>query len=114
MNYNSMQTQCHQESTTLNPFVGEPHIMLAQLYHRLGQFHQSVTEAATALEKMYVLACAWDKRRSFECWVGFTRITLMRSRRATAGLEQFPTNKTMAPSAQGMPLIAIDDMLQEM
>lgn len=103
-----------QESIDLNPFVGEPHIMLAQLYHRLGDFDQSVMEAAMALEKMYVLACAWDKRRSFECWVGFTRITLMRSRRAASGLEQFPTNKAMAPTARGMPLVALDDLLQEM
>jgi hypothetical protein len=76
-----------RESMELNPFVGEPHIMLAQLHHRLGQFNKAGTEAATALEKMYVLASAWDKRRSFECWVGFARIILMRSRRASAGLE---------------------------
>jgi hypothetical protein len=88
--------------------------MLAQLHHRLGQFNKAGTEAATALEKMYVLASAWDKRRSFECWVGFTRIILMRSRRASVGLEQFPNDESLAKSAQGRPLISINDLLQEM
>mmetsp|Transcript_18361 Transcript_18361/g.25897 ORF Transcript_18361/g.25897 Transcript_18361/m.25897 type:complete len:451 (+) Transcript_18361:467-1819(+) len=103
-----------EESIALNPFVGEPHIMLAQLYHRQGDFELAAQEAAQALEKMYVLATAWDKRRSFECWVGFTRVVLMRSQRAAQGLEQFPMDKSIPPSAQGRPLIHINDMLNEM
>jgi len=103
-----------QESIALNPFVGEPHIMLAQLHHREGEFENGAAEAAMALEKMYVLASAWDKRRSFECWVGFTRVLLMRNQRAAQGLEQFPMDKSIPPSAQGRPLIDINDLLSEM
>merc|ERR1711920_208195 len=45
-----------QNCISLNPFVGEPHALLAQLYFRKGDFNLAAVEAAKALEKMYELA----------------------------------------------------------
>jgi hypothetical protein len=64
-----------------NPFVAEPHIQLSQLFYRQGHYYQAAVEARFALEKLYVLASAWDKRRNFEYWVGFSRILLLRANR---------------------------------
>lgn len=61
-----------------NPFVGEPHILLAQLYFRRHEYQQAGQHCRQALQKMYPLASAWDKRRSFAQWIGFTRVLLLR------------------------------------
>ena len=64
-----------------NPYISEPHVMLSQLFYRQGNFYGAAVEARYALEKFYVLASAWDKRRSYEHWVGFSRILLLRANR---------------------------------
>merc|ERR1712157_388902 len=82
----------------LNPFVGEPHILLAQLYFRVGKYKEAAIESVYALNKMYTLAIAWDKRRSYENWVGFSRLTLKRSQRRLQGLTSFPTDSKAVSS----------------
>lgn len=64
-----------------NPYISEPHVMLSQLFYRQGKFYNAAIEARLALEKFYVLASSWDKRRSYEHWVGFSRILLLRASR---------------------------------
>ena len=55
--------------------------MLSQIFYRQGHYYQAAVEARMALEKYYILASAWDKRRTFEYWVGFARILLLRANR---------------------------------
>lgn len=75
------QIELLQYTISLNHFVAEPHVMLSQIYYRQGRYLESALEARFALEKFYVLAACWDKRRSFGHWVGFARILLLRSNR---------------------------------
>jgi len=104
-----------QQAVELNPFVGEPRILLAQLYFRLGDFCRAAEEAQTALEKFYQLATAWDKRRSFECWVGFSRVILMRSQRAycLGPKSQMPHKEGVVKNAKGYDLVDINELLKE-
>ena len=69
------------DTVSLNSFVGEPHMMLAQIYFRQGKYYEAALEAHQALEKFYTLASCWDKRRSFEYWVGQGRVILLRANR---------------------------------
>ena len=55
--------------------------MLSQIFFRQGHYYRAAVEARAALEKLYVLASAWDKRRSYEYWVGFSRMLLLRVNR---------------------------------
>eukprot|EP00545_Synedropsis_sp_CCMP1620_P002847 CAMPEP_0119004998 /NCGR_PEP_ID=MMETSP1176-20130426/1471_1 /TAXON_ID=265551 /ORGANISM="Synedropsis recta cf, Strain CCMP1620" /LENGTH=482 /DNA_ID=CAMNT_0006956761 /DNA_START=230 /DNA_END=1678 /DNA_ORIENTATION=- len=102
-----------------NPFVAEPHIMLSQIFYRQDHYYQAAVEARAALEKLYVLASAWDKRRAFEYWVGFSRILLLKANRK---LEENPcilpcsadANDPLYINYQGLKLTPLRDMVQEM
>ncbi|MGK3744598.1 MAG: hypothetical protein ACI90V_011458, partial [Bacillariaceae sp.] len=72
-------------SATLNPFIGEPSMLLSQIYYRQKNYLQAAKEARAALEKFYTLASCWDKRRSFGQWVAFSRMMLLRSSRMLEG-----------------------------
>jgi len=74
-----------------NRFVGEPHILLAQLAFRRGLYEDSVKEASIGLEKLYTLATAWDKRLNYDAWVAFSRLLILRAGRKSAGLYSMPT-----------------------
>ena len=65
-----------QQTVDLNPFVGEPHLLLSQIHYRQGNYQQAAIQAQAALKKFYTLASCWDKRRSFAHWVGYSRIIL--------------------------------------
>ena len=69
----------------LNPFVGEPHVLLAQIAFRQGQNERCVAECAEALRKLYALGTAWDKRTSFPGWCTFTRLLALRASRRSQG-----------------------------
>lgn len=92
----------------LNPFVGEPHVLLAQLAFRGGRYEEAVTECAQALRKLYTLGTAWDKRVSFPGWCAFTRLVALRASRRARG-------ETPANDFPRMPngLAHIDEMLAE-
>jgi hypothetical protein len=76
-----------QQTVDLNPFVGEPHLLLSQIYFRQGLFEKSAIHAQASLKKFYTLASCWDKRRSFAHWVGYARIMLLRSNRKLENLQ---------------------------
>lgn len=100
-----------------NPFVGEPHILLAQLYYRNGEYRTAAEHCRQALQKLYVLASAWDKRRSFRQWVGFSRVLMMRSNRHLQGLPHLPYYDMDDPSyisAKGLHLTSLHEMAREM
>ena len=75
-------------SAILNPFIGEPNMLLSQIYYRQKNYLHAAKEARAALEKFYTLASCWDKRRSFGQWVAFSRMMLLRSNRMLEGQER--------------------------
>jgi hypothetical protein len=76
------------KTVSLNPFVGEPNMLLSQIYYRQGKYHESAVEARSALDKFYILASCWDKRRPFEHWIGFSRVMMLRANRMLEGQER--------------------------
>ena len=87
------QTVLLYKSIQYNPYISEPHIMLSQIFFRQGHYYRAAVEARAALEKLYILASAWDKRRSYEYWVGFSRMLLLRANRK---LEETPCHLPFA------------------
>ncbi|XP_058097805.1 uncharacterized protein LOC131242878 [Magnolia sinica] len=68
------------ESIEKNPFVGEPHVVLAQAYLIKGRFEEAEREAEMGLRLMLEWASPWDKRMSWEGWVAWCRVLLMKAK----------------------------------
>ncbi|XP_010688616.2 uncharacterized protein LOC104902519 [Beta vulgaris subsp. vulgaris] len=68
------------ESIEKNPFVGEPHVVLAQLYLSKGRFEEAEREAERGLTLLLEWGSPWDKRMSWEGWVAWTRVLLMKAK----------------------------------
>jgi hypothetical protein len=58
-----------------NPFIGEPHVLVAQLHYRRADYASAVASASKALELFYAMGTSWDKRRSFGNCVRSARAT---------------------------------------
>ena len=97
-----------------DPFVGEPDLMIAQIYFRFGEYAKALAHARRGVSRMYMLTTAWDKRRSFAAWVGFGRILAMRSRRKSYGLHSLPQEDGTMLTSDGQPLVSVQKVLQEM
>jgi len=97
-----------QAAARLNPFVGEPHVLMAQIAFRQGDYQAAVTHCGQALDKLYTLGTAWDKRIGFPGWCTFTRLVALRASRRAGGAQ--PSN-----DFPRMPngLAHIDEMLAE-
>ncbi|XP_068647010.1 uncharacterized protein [Aristolochia californica] len=63
-----------------NPFVGEPHVVLAQFYLIKGRFEEAEREAEQGLRLLLEWGSPWDKRMSWEGWIAWTRVLLMRAK----------------------------------
>ncbi|OWM72646.1 hypothetical protein CDL15_Pgr013114 [Punica granatum] len=63
-----------------NPFVGEPHVVLAQVYLGRGRFEEAEREAERGLRMMLEWGSPWDKRTSWEGWVAWARVLLMKAK----------------------------------
>lgn len=97
-----------ETAISLNPFVGEPEILLAQLHFRTGDYCGASTHSAHALKKFYSLASNWDKRLTFHMWIAFSRLLLMRARANGA----LPIRNPDIKVASGLlPLVALDDII---
>ena len=59
-----------------NPFVGEPHVVLGQVYLNKGRFE----EAERGLNLMLEWGSPWDKRMTWEGWVSWARVLLMKAK----------------------------------
>ncbi|KAL4302381.1 hypothetical protein GQ457_10G019120 [Hibiscus cannabinus] len=59
-----------------NPFVGEPHVVLAQVYLNKGRFE----EAEKGVILMLEWGNPWDKRMSWEGWVAWARLLLLKAK----------------------------------
>lgn len=59
-----------------NPWVGEPQMVLAQLYLSAGRTDDAQAAAASALQLFCAWGNSWDKRVQWDAWVAWTRILL--------------------------------------
>ena len=59
-----------------NPWVGEPQMVLAQLYLSAGRKADAQASAASALQLFAAWGNSWDKRVQWDAWVAWTRILL--------------------------------------
>ena len=59
-----------------NPWVGEPQMVLAQLYLSAGRKADARAAAASALQVFSAWGNSWDKRVQWDAWVAWTRILL--------------------------------------
>lgn len=62
-----------------NPFVGEPHVLLSQVYLGKKRFAEAEREAERGLLLLLQWGSPWDKRMSWEGWVAWVRVLLMKS-----------------------------------
>ena len=74
-----------ERAHALLPHVGEPQLLLSQLYYRHARYTDATAAAALALERMYEWGTAWDKRVPYAQWVHFARFAFMRARRKLEG-----------------------------
>ncbi|WIA32613.1 hypothetical protein OEZ86_003416 [Tetradesmus obliquus] len=63
-----------QRVITLNPWVPEPHLMLAQLHIHAKEWGAACEAAGTALKLFAQWGTAWDKRMPWDAWVAWTRV----------------------------------------
>src|SRR5581483_3380838 len=57
-----------------NPFVAEPHVLLAQAMLNGGRWPEALAEARAALALLASWGTSWDKRLSWEAWVAWSRV----------------------------------------
>ncbi|CAJ1933024.1 unnamed protein product [Sphenostylis stenocarpa] len=67
-------------SISKNPFVGEPYVVLSQVYLSKGRFEEAEKQAEKGLRLLLEWGCPWDKRTSWEGWVAWTRVLLMKAK----------------------------------
>jgi len=63
-----------------NPFVGEPHVLLGQVYLNKGMFEEAEREAERGLTLMLEWGSPWDKRMSWEGWIAWVRVLLTKAK----------------------------------
>ncbi|PIA35387.1 hypothetical protein AQUCO_03500039v1 [Aquilegia coerulea] len=63
-----------------NPFVGEPHVVLGQIYLAQGRFEEAEREAEKGLTLVLEWGSPWDKRMSWEGWIAWARVLLMKAK----------------------------------
>ncbi|XP_061357918.1 uncharacterized protein LOC133302189 [Gastrolobium bilobum] len=63
-----------------NPFVGEPYVVLSQVYLTEGRFEEAEKHAERGLTLLLEWGCPWDKRTSWEGWIAWTRVLLMKAK----------------------------------
>jgi hypothetical protein len=67
----------------LNPWVGEPQMVLAQVYLSAGRQEDAVLAAQSALQCFSAWGNAWDKRVQWDAWIAWTRILLQSAEQGT-------------------------------
>ena len=65
-----------EQAVRLNPWVGEPQMVLAQLYLSAGRAQDAARAARGALSQLCAWGNAWDKRVQWDAWIAWTRILL--------------------------------------
>lgn len=65
-----------EQAVRHNPWVGEPQMVLAQLYLSAGRADDARRAAASALQAFSAWGNSWDKRVQWDAWIAWTRILL--------------------------------------
>ncbi|KAI8466149.1 MAG: hypothetical protein J3K34DRAFT_434644 [Monoraphidium minutum] len=63
-----------------NPYIAEPHALLAQLHLQAGDSAAAEAAALTALRLLCDWGTCWDKRMQWSAWVAWVRALLLRAR----------------------------------
>lgn len=63
-----------------NPFAGEPHVVLSQVCLSKGRFEEAERHAERGVTLLLEWGCPWDKRASWEGWVAWARVLLMKAK----------------------------------
>jgi len=66
--------QMLKEVIVLNPYVGEPHALLAQIFIQKKDFQKAMEHAEKGLKLFQLWGTAWDKRISWEGWISWARV----------------------------------------
>ncbi|KAL8267194.1 hypothetical protein R6Q59_004538 [Mikania micrantha] len=69
-----------KKSVVKNPFVGEPHVVLGQIYLSQGRFDEAEKEAEEGLRLLLAWGSPWDKRMSWEGWIAWCRVLVMKAK----------------------------------
>ncbi|KAJ0967823.1 hypothetical protein J5N97_024740 [Dioscorea zingiberensis] len=72
-----------KESCAKNRFVGEPFLVLGQVYASTGRFEEAEKVAGEGLRLIMEWGSSWDKRMSWEGWVAWGRLVLMNAKNKT-------------------------------
>ncbi|KAL0408999.1 UNVERIFIED_CONTAM: hypothetical protein Sradi_1834300 [Sesamum radiatum] len=67
-------------SVEKNPFVGEAHVVLGQIYLGKGSFEAAEKAAERGLRLMLEWGSPWDKRTSWQGWIAWARVLLMKAK----------------------------------
>lgn len=65
-----------RRAVELNPYIAEPHVLLAQLYIHSQEWSAAQKEARRGLELFVEWGTCWDKRMGWDAWVAWTRVCL--------------------------------------
>jgi hypothetical protein len=68
------------QAVRLNPFVGEPHLQLAQLALIEGDFDAAGRHAGRGLELLQNWGVQWDKRVTWQGWILWARLLIQNAR----------------------------------
>ncbi|XP_076956853.1 uncharacterized protein LOC143632162 [Bidens hawaiensis] len=69
-----------ERSVVKNPFVGEPHVVLSQIYLSQGRFDEAEKEAEEGLRLLLEWGSPWDKRMSWEGRIAWCRVLVMKAK----------------------------------
>ena len=76
-------TSVLEQAVRLNPWVGEPQMVLAQVYLSAGRQDDAAVAARSALQCFSSWGNAWDKRVQWDAWIAWTRILLQSAEEGT-------------------------------
>ncbi|KAI3982816.1 hypothetical protein MKX01_010299 [Papaver californicum] len=68
------------KSIEKNAFVGEPHIVLGQIYMITGRFEECENEAEMGLKLLLESGSPWNKRMSSEGWIAWSRLLVRKAK----------------------------------
>jgi hypothetical protein len=69
-----------REAVARNPFIAEPHVLLAQSHLSRRRWDEAGAAAAAALDLLGRWGTSWDKRLSWQAWIAWARVLLKGAR----------------------------------
>lgn len=72
-----------KHAISLNPWVAEPYMLLAQLHLTFDEFDEAQAAAASAVQLASIWGNSWDKRIGWDAWMAWGRILLQSAQKRT-------------------------------